>query len=385
MIKIYPCISITNCSLNCNQQNTKKYFADCNYDSVSFKGCAPSTSQNRRMINKIVKIVKLPEVEKIAIFLHRGPDLDAMGTGLGAKHLIEKVTGKKVDIFTFNPPDKKVRKLDSKKEVKVLKEILGSDVTESDITNKFGQYDAAISVDVANTSMFEDILYSTLFNNAKHKLKIDHHIAENNANSNYAHVNLTDTSKESAAQVLMEFITAFGLTKKDLTSEISTPLMTALASDSGGYMYIKSPKMFKDAAILSETADTEKIMRNLNACTIEELDDYIKILSGKKLAYNNKIAYFALGIEDKNVSGEAADKVRRELENVDSVKYVFTVKERVGYTKISVFSKDKPIIGILRELGGGGHDMAGGAKIYNMPSNGIINLLIAKLIKLDES
>lgn len=385
MIKIYPKI-FSNSTMSINNKNNQPRYTDrFTSDFISFSGCSPSNSKNRYLINKIVKAIKSDEVKRIAILLHKSPDLDALGTGLGAVQLIEKATGKKADVFVLQPLGTVLNILDPERKVKVISELIGSDANESDIISMFGQYDAAIGVDVAKESLFEGLLYNAVFKRAKQRFKIDHHIADrDNPAANYAQVNLTDPTKESAAQVLMEFVKPFGLRPEELTNLISNPLFAALASDSGLFRFMKTPTMFKDAAILARTADVPRIIRDVSSVPIGQFDDYIRILAKKQMAYDDKIAYFVIDLDD-NVRKNSSDDALFELQRIDSVKYFFSVTEKPDGIYVSLRSKDKPIVTIANELGGGGHEMSAGAKVKDKTAREVVDFIIKKLVELDKS
>ena len=68
--------------------------------AVSFTGWSPE-AHNKETIDKMVKIMKDPKVQKIAISGHTSPDGDSFGTTFAMANLINQATGKKVDVFVF--------------------------------------------------------------------------------------------------------------------------------------------------------------------------------------------------------------------------------------------------------------------------------------------
>lgn len=353
-----------------------------NPDTVSFQGIGAGKG-NYRIIQKIIKVIKQADVQKISIHPHINPDGDAIGSALALAHIIEKATGKKPDIFVHKPLERKLKLIDKNNEIKVISEILRPDATAKDISEKFGQYDAAIGVDNAAITMFDKPIYESIYTNARHKLKIDHHIADKkNKDRNYADINFTDTSKESAAQVVMQFLSGFRIKAKELTREITNPLMAAMAADSGQFKFIKDLALFKDAAILAKTADTKKILEDIASLSVEEFDDAMQILSRKKLVNNNQIAYFVIEPDEKKYSDAVITKVFFELGNIDTVKYCFGLKPRTDGIKMSLRSKDKPIVTIMENFGGGGHNLAAGGQCQDKTTIELTEHLISELSKL---
>ena len=68
--------------------------------AISFTGWSPE-AHNKETIDKMVKIIKDPKVQKIAISGHTSPDGDSFGTTFAMANLINQATGKKVDVFVF--------------------------------------------------------------------------------------------------------------------------------------------------------------------------------------------------------------------------------------------------------------------------------------------
>ena len=68
--------------------------------AVSFTGWAPE-AHNKETIDRMVKIIKDPKVQKIAVSGHTSPDGDSFGSTFAMANLINQATGKKVDLFVF--------------------------------------------------------------------------------------------------------------------------------------------------------------------------------------------------------------------------------------------------------------------------------------------
>lgn len=381
-MKILKINNYNNSLYQAKSQQEQRVSDSNRQDYISFHGIGAGKG-NYKIIKKIVEIIQLPEVQKLSIHPHKNPDGDAIGSALALAHIIEKATGKKPDIFVLKPLERKLKLIDKNNEIKVISEILGSNATEEDIIAKFGQYDAAIGIDNAQIDLFDSVIYNSIYKNAKHKLKIDHHLADKtNKARNYAHINFTDTSKESAAQVVMQFITSFGLKAKELTKEITNPLMAAVAADSGQFKFIKDSALFKDAAILAKTADTRQVLDDIASLSLEESDDAMNIISRKKIINNGQIACFVINPDEKNYSDTVITKVFLELGNIDTVKYIIGLKPRTDVIKMSLRSKDKSIVEIMEEFGGGGHHFAAGGEVKGKTVDELLEDLINKLTKL---
>lgn len=390
MLTIKP--KITSYSNNYSPSNQNRYIDEkvsikqSQNDSVSFKGYYPS-KKNRYLINKIVELIKNDANQRIALFPHKGPDGDAIGTALGLAHEIKEATGKIADVLVMHPLEREVSIIDAKNEVKIIKDILGEEATPEEIIKKFGKYDLSISVDNADISLFPDGLYESLFSTAKHTIKIDHHPAgKGHKNRNYAQINLIDTTKESAAQLVMEFVSAFGLNPKKVSTEISNPIAMGLLSDSQQFKYTRNPGIFLDAAELQKTSDFEKLIKSLEKVEKEEFSKTVEILNGVRFANNGKIAYLLIDMEkEEKPSSEIVGRALVEISKIKGVNYYFSVKAKTGEIKASVRSNDKPIRDKMLELGGDGHSHACGLKSTNQTLEEFLKALTGKLSELDEN
>lgn len=369
-----------------NIQNDSKFGSQIYYDDIAFKGCFPSP-HNRSAIKKIVNLITSPQVKKIAIFSHTSPDLDAIGSSLGLAHMIKEQTGKTVDVFVLKPLSRKFKLIYPNNEIKVVSELIKGNLSEKKVLQKFGQYDMAIGVDTAQNFLFDDVLYNSLFSKAKHKIKIDHHpVNAGDIKANYADINLVDVTKESAAQLVMEFVAPLGINPRFVSSNITEPLTAGLIADSCQFKAPRSSQVFKDAAILSETANVANITSEVNSLSSEEFADYVKILSHKKLVNNGRIAYCTVDVSKKPVTDCSLYKALEELGNISGVRYSFIIITKSSdELKVSVRSKDKSIRNTIRKLGGDGHHHSCSIRVKNKPVKDTLKLLIEKLTLLDNS
>lgn len=395
MLTIYPKViyyQSNNIHKDKSSKNVEKSVSQTTYEyekpkhSINFQGYYAS-KKNRYYIEKIVDLVKDESNKRIAIFPHKSPDGDAIGSAVALAHIIKKATDKIADIFVSEPLDKKLKLIDANNEIKVISEILSPKATSDEMLTTFGKYDLAIGVDNPDISLFPDGLYEALFDTAKHTVKIDHHPAGKGfKNRNYAHINLIDLSKESAAQLVMEFVKPFNIDPRTISKEISDPLTMGLLSDSQQFKYPRNPGIFKDAAELSKTSDFEEIIKAFEKVDCEEFVDSIKILNNTKFANNGKIAYYVLDIDnDFTPSGDATGRALVEISKIEGVKYYFSIKKKLNEVKASIRSNDKPIRPKVLELGGDGHDHACGLKWKNKTAEELVNALIEKLIELDKN
>ena len=153
----------------------------------------------------IVKLLK--KSKNIAIFSHKGPDPDAVGSALAFRHALLKM-GKSVSLFCDD-------------------EIVGNfgflDGFEDYNKSELGEFDLYISVDVASSELLGK--YQDVFSNKQNTIKIDHH----EKGTNFAKHNVV--KKYSACAILIfELLKAL---KVKITDKIATCLYLGICGDTG--------------------------------------------------------------------------------------------------------------------------------------------------------
>lgn len=367
MIKIYPKInSYQNQAFTRNNTsaNQKHYQNNLSSDTVSFKGCYPSSSKNRYYINKIVQLLKSSDVKRIAIIAHAAPDEDAIGASLAFKQMVKKL-GKKVNMFILNPPQENIKFIDTNNEITVINKNPKMHASIEEISTKYKDYDTVICIDTSSIKLFDEELYEAFVKNAKHKIKIDHHPNQTTPDYNYADINFVDSTKESASQIVMEFAKAFVCDTKKLGNKISDPLTLGIMGDSGFLRFARGESIYKDIGILSRSTNIRKITDEMKRITRDELISYGHILGNNITVRDDGIAYAIIDVAKetkpiKNVRHMVLD----QMSNTKGIKYYFTVmvNSQDPEWKISaqIRSIEKPIKAAVMSLGGGGHDFASG-------------------------
>lgn len=358
--------------------------------AVSFTGWSPEP-HNKETIEKMVKIMKDPKVQKIAVSGHTSPDGDSFGTTFAMANLINQATGKKVDLFVFGDKfPKHYDYLNTNPDVNVIVHKPGKPEQAEDVAKKYGKYDLAIACDCAETKLMAPDYRKGVMNKATYSLKIDHHPYKEEynekwgktLNNKYARTaNLIDDSLPAAAEIAMQFVEPLGLKPEELRKETKDAMFTGMLTDTGCFKYAGTPMTFEDAALLMKAGVNNREV-NLNAMgnTPQVVLDAEKVaLSKIKYSDNGKIAYF---IEDADI--KAAKKACKEAgyaqEGKDAVKNVcgrlpelegvevgFKVAEFGGSAALSIRSRSFDVSEIARQYGGGGHK---NAAAFQIPKNG---------------
>lgn len=308
------------------------------------------------MYKKILNLIK--EYKTIIIHRHKNPDMDAYGSQLGLKKIIE-----------LNFPDKEVYVVGDENNFAFLGAM--DDIDDTIYSNAL-----AIIVDVAVSALVSDDRYKL----AKHVLVIDHHLNS----SDIAGTEYINSDYIACAQIIADIAFVENL---KLDKEAATILFGGLATDSGRFLYPNtSAKSFEIAAYLvNEGADIQYIYDNL----------YIETLNFKKLkgyfinnfkTTKNKVAYMENDLSVKDKYGVSTFVVSRAMVNqMSGIKGIeiwanFTMDE-YGKVQSELRSKKIPIVDIAKKYGGGGHSLACGCTLSSFED---AKLVLADLDQLLE-
>lgn len=360
--------------------------------AIAFKGYSPEP-ELKNIIRRFVTLVKADTIKNIAILTHSGPDCDAIGSMIATREIIKEGTGKTPDMFTMKPLLKNMASLDPKKEIKVITNLI-SNTEDLKTTMKafLDDYDLVIVTDTPLIKLLDEELGDTILKNAKKIVKIDHHpkgAKVKPEDYNFANLNIIDTKKESASQIVMQLVKPFGLDPKKINPKISKALASGIVTDSGQFQFSRGKSIYKDAAELQNSTDVGKIIREVNSLDLQEFSLFVKILNKVKFSDDKEIAYFIIKrnqVEEttKNVNIAALN----QLSKIFGVKYCFSVQEstgKVGKVNVSLRSNDKPINYLASEYGGGGHALSSGLSVRVKNTEDFAIELLDKITKLKNS
>lgn len=302
-------------------------------------------------------INKIKEYDRIIIHRHKRPDMDALGSQKGLGLSIKK---------TF--PNKEVYIVGDMNKYQFLGEM--------DIINDKLYEDAlVIIVDVAVSDMISDDRY----NLAKEVLIIDHH--ENLPNVNYT-FKYIDKDYTACAELIANMLYEYDFV---VDNEVATALMSGIITDSGRFLYSIDDKLIFDVAskLVNSGADLKFIYDNL----------YVEKLSDKKMkAYftekfevtENNVAYLINKLDVFQKFDCDVFTISRGMVSVmsgieDIFIWVNFTYDRDNNCFLAEFrSRDVSVLDIAKSYGGGGHEFACGAKLYD------IDVVMEVLKKLDE-
>jgi len=285
-------------------------------------------------------IEKIDAYNTIVIHRHIQPDLDALGSQLGLKRLIEK-----------NFPKKEVYAVGEEGDLGFL----GQMDTIDDATYN----DALVIVlDVAVSDRVSD----SRFRLGAEKLVIDHH---KNA-SDFADVFVHQPKHIATAQIITDMCMRYDLF---VDAETATRLYAGLVTDSGRFKYPATNELtFKAAAYLYERgARIQEVYNQLydEAMNYKKLKGYF--INHFQTTPNN-VAYMKNDKTLKDTYGVSTFTISRGMVNqmgdINGVPFwVNFTEDEDGRILCELRSKSIPVVDIAKKYGGGGHDLACGCTL----------------------
>lgn len=286
----------------------------------------------------------IQESNSILLLTHESPDGDAIGSVLAFYHYLTSIN-KIVDMVILDIP-KVFDFLPS------INRVVGSIDKE---------YDLGIVLDCASNNRIGQ--KDDLFGRCKKTICIDHHIS----NNNYGDLNYVEDNVSSCCQIIYYLFKNWNI---PISKEIGEVLISGVLTDTKGF------------SINSVDTNTYKMASELLELGIDIYSLYNRLLCKKTMpGYNlmkigmdrleflcdGKIAYTYILQEDFDKVGavigehEGIVDIGRDIEGVE---VSILVRENDGWT-VSLRSSGNVNVGKIASLiGGGGHTMAAGSKLY---------------------
>ena len=194
---------------------------------------------------------------------------------------------------------------------------------------------------------------------------IDHH----RSNEGYADLNLVDPTRPAVGQILAESFLAEGIT---ITPEMATNLFAAVSTDTGSFQY-------EGPGAETFLIGSELINRGVNVATLSRslyesqprrrLNLLRHALVNARFTSDDRVASFCLSLADVASLGVIPEDNEGIIDNLRSVEGVkaaaFFEELPEGMVRLSLRSKDTSFdaCSLCGAFGGGGHQMASGARI----------------------
>ena len=297
------------------------------------------------MFTQAIETIK--SASKIAVYTHKNPDGDAMGSAYALKLALLSL-GKLADVY-----------LDDGNSVKLFAFTKGVEVCLLDNGEKLleNDCDLRICVDCADKKRL-GLKFSNFTGNT---IAIDHHMTH----EEFANITVLDGNVASCGELVYKLICELEI---EITTDIADNLYMAIAADTGGFKYqaVTADTMRIAGDLIDKGANFTEVMRQIFDVYSMEYLKLIKIAIDKIKLYNNgKIAVLPLEGKDyvkAGISEQVADRIVDLPRNIDGVEVSIYVRQRKGAeTKVSLRANGNVNVAeIARNFGGGGHIRAAG-------------------------
>ena len=287
------------------------------------------------------------EIEKsnsILLLTHENPDGDAVGSVLAFYHYLISIN-KSVDMIILDIP-------------KVFN-FLSSIDKVVDKTDKI--YDLGIVLDCATRERIgqkEDLL-----SRCKSTICIDHHIS----NTNYCDINLVEGNISSCCQVVYYLFKEWNIR---FNEEIGNSIMTGVLTDTNGFgnSGVDSNTFNIASELLNLGIDIHHIYQKVLWTKTRSQYELMKIgMDRLELLCDGKIAFTYVLEEDFDKTGAILGEHEGIVDigrNISGVEVSVFIRENNGWTISLRSTGNVDVNKIALSIGGGGHKMASGGKLY---------------------
>ena len=291
------------------------------------------------MFNEEIKLANT-----IGIMAHKNPDGDALGSVLAMGNFIRNEFGKEPTLIHEGVIPDNLRFISNDWWLKKAEEV------------KNVVYDLLFILDFGNLTNSMDTEARAIFDNAKFKIKIDHH----QNSTPFADINI-ERSEPATCKIIADIATE---NNWKITPEIAKYLYTGIFTDTGGFIHdYTTPDTVRIAARLMECgANQSEIARKISEKNKETFANNVETLARTLFSDDNKIGFTTFSVKKINEN----DRPHRETSwmHIQILAVKDTEASAVfkevddGVIWVSMRSKTKPINSFAEQLGGGGHLLA---------------------------
>ena len=297
------------------------------------------------LMNKYKKLIRLIKKSKsIALFIHKNPDGDAVGSSSGLFCCL-KNAGKNVHLYSADKLSKKFDIFETKDQYKQV--------------NEGDKYDLGIIIDCSGIDRVGEV--SSILNDCKTIVRVDHHLAD----EKLSEFDIVEPKTSSACEVVLKLIISG---KFDIDEKVASYVLYGLLTDTFAFQNQNTNQQSLNLAafLVGKGANISELAFNAFRITNKTETNVRKLFYNNiKFESENQIAYSVMNYEELKEIGATKNDVGGEsnlLTNIDSVKVgaVFCEYEK-GIIDASIRSKHGPsACEIAKKFGGGGHKNAAG-------------------------
>ncbi len=306
---------------------------------------------------------EIKKAENILINLHRGPDPDSFCSALSLYKFVESF-GKNCTLCLVKTSELSDF-LSNEKDSNLVKFV---DYNELD----FNKYDLFISPDSAS--------WQQVVNNIDIKIPdlpiiiIDHHPS----NEKFGEINVLDFKASSCSEMVYKLLVDWEF---DIDVELSNLLLTGIIADTGGFAFSDNSETLRIVANLMDIGamKSEILTKMFRTVRFEKLKYWGVCIDMLKFDTDNRFVWLATPYEVENKYKVNDSNFATMFSNiVDGSNFgVVMSEDEPKSLKISFRGRDNfDVSAMARELGGGGHIMAAGAKVDGLEFNDAVEKVL---------
>lgn len=294
---------------------------------------------------------KIRAAGSIVICAHKNPDGDALCSVLALAHLIEINYGKDVVcIYDGNIPDN----LD---DVPLRRRMRYFEHIEND-----APFDVAIVLDYGIEKNIGGP--HKFIENAGFIIELDHHINDEKIGA----LSIDDENAAATTEIIYNLMVVAGW-NTDLTA--ARLIMTGIITDTGCFKYAKRGDVMRIAAnLIEDGVDIQRIVNDLANKPRKTVVTEAASVGATEFFYKNKLAIAIIdAAQYKHIDGRGETALNL-LGQMRGLEYVVLLKEqKPNQIGVSLRGRGHAVDKIAMALGGGGHEYAAGAVVYDTLEN----------------
>lgn len=334
------------------------------------------TKEHKKIYKQIAQTLK--KTNRIALFTHISPDLDALGSMYGLYEALIDMQ-KHVDMFVKDPFNLSQKTIFD--ETLVSKEDCDASM-----------YDCLICLDASTAERLGS--YGTIFVSHPNTIKIDHHYFGDDLQ--LAKFNLIEGITGSCCEIVLKLLQFMHL---PISSKTATYLYAGLSSDTGSFINSNTSRdSFLAAAALCDLGADVLFVNNASYRLVTKQEIAIQQTFYQNIEIiDDTVAISTISqkeLHDANASKSDCDSFSSKLNSIAGVKIACTIVEKMlRVFQCSMRAKDGYDVSLICQIfGGGGHKVAAGCIIHansmaeakSLMVNEIKNYLINKSNNVNE-
>ena len=309
---------------------------------------------------------EIKKAKKILLNCHRGPDSDTVGSALAMREVLQQM-------------DKEVKVICPSEIPEDLRFLGGSsDIKKIDFkTFDFSTFDLFIVMDSSTYGMVANSKEIDKPN--LRMVVIDHH----HTNEGFGNINLIDSKITSTSELLCKIFSDWDVA---LNKQIATCLLTGIIGDTGAFQYggVGKSTLLIAGELIDSGADKDEIIYNIyRSINFKTIKFWGKVIEMMKTDEEYGFVWSAVPLslyeeygKDSSAKEDGANLFFPIVKNTDfGVIMVETDKDNLSVSFRS--RKDFDVSKIAKEVGGGGHKPAAGAKVEAQFDDAVEKVLTA--------